>query len=261
MISVSSRTIAESWGDESEGAGELYHTPQTRLNRRMADFTNYIPNESVLEALQAVTLVAIVGPSGSGKTTLLRGAVAQDSALHTVVSDVSRAARPEERDGVDYYFRSRNDMLQAVQARAYVQVAASNSGDLYATHIENYAKSGLALITVWAEAMPVFRALPFKTIRTLFIVPASSDIWQQRIGQHHFDNALKQKRLEEARRSFDFALQDQSVQFVINDDVQTAVSDFRMLAHGRAPTAQLQQKQTQARMLIADMQNKLQSAG
>src|SRR6266702_4184778 len=190
----------------------------------MQNPANYQPNDTVLRALQSVTLVAVVGPSGSGKTTLIRLATQRDSGLHTVTSDVSRPPRPEEQEGVDYFFRDTPAMLAAIEQREYVQFAPGNSGDIYATHVERYATDGTALITVWADAMPVFRALPFKRLQTVFIVPASYESWQAHLGLHSFDETLRAKRLSEAAHSLRFALDDPNVELLINDNLVQATT-------------------------------------
>lgn len=217
---------------------------------------SYKPSEEVLQELRKVRLVGVVGPSGSGKTTLLRQAAARDPELQVVVSDVSRPKRPEERDGVDYFFRDKQSMLDAIERREYVQVASSNSGDFYATHIQSYPQHGLAVLTIWADAIPVFQKLPFKNMRVIFVVPPSFVVWQERLGLHDFAPVFQQKRLAEARRSFAFALATPGVQFVINDELHRATADFIELAHGRT-NSHLQTMQLPARQTIENILHKL----
>jgi guanylate kinase len=222
----------------------------------MQKSTDYRPNEAVLAALRNVALVAVVGPSGSGKTTLVNLATKQDSSLHVVVSDVSRKPRSEERDGVDYFFRDKADILAAMERREYVQVAPSNSGDIYATHIENYATDGrTTLLTVWADAVPGFRLLPFKSMRTLFVVPASYEAWQAHLGLHGFNPELHAKRLAEAERSLNFALQDPAIELIVNDDLTHATADFVAVIH-RAADAPMPD-QTVARKLVQQLLTEL----
>lgn len=221
----------------------------------MIDTAYYRPNPAVLQALQKVNLVAVVGPSGSGKTTLINLVVRQDSDIHVVVSDVSRPKRPEEHEGVDYFFRTRDEMLAVIERREYVQIAPSNTGDIYATHIESYPTTGIALMPIWAFAIPEFRALPFGSMRTLFLVPESYESWQVHLGLHNFTPEFRAKRLAEARASFAFAANDPQVELIINGDLTKATQDF--LRAVKWPSSEPISDQTTARAIVQDLLAKL----
>ena len=49
-------------------------------------------------------LVVISSPSGAGKTTLCRRLLEEFATLRFSVSTTTRPMRPQEQDGVDYYF-------------------------------------------------------------------------------------------------------------------------------------------------------------
>ena len=217
----------------------------------MQNFADYQPTEAVLEALQKVTLVTVVGASGAGKTALIKMACEQDPSLHVVISDASRPPRPGEQNGVDYFFRDKQDMLAAIERREYVQVAPSNTGDITASHIGKYASAGTAVIPIWADAVPVFRALPFKSLRTLYVVPVNYESWQKHLGLHGFTPEFRAKRLAEAERSLRFALEDKQLEFIINDDLQQATTDFLAAIH-RAPDAPLPDP-SRARAIVQDL--------
>jgi guanylate kinase len=98
--------------------------------------------------------------------------------------------------------------------------------------------------------MPVFRALPFKTVRSVFILPPDWETWQQRIIQHQFNTDKLMQRLVEGKRSLQYALDDIDTQFVVNGDLATAVGDFITLALGRPMDDRLQADQDKARGLV-----------
>jgi guanylate kinase len=218
---------------------------------------HYRPAPQVLDHLNSVDFVGVVGPTASGKTTLLKAALQREPRLRRVPSSTSRAPRPGERDGVDFRFLSKEVMQERIQRSEYVQVAPAVLGDLYATAPEDYATDGIAILEVLAAAVPVFRGLPFKSVRTIYVVPPSWDEWQQRIAAHQFTPEQRQKRLAEARQSLQFALHDEHTQFVINQDTSTATADLIALVHSAPPSARLQADQSRARAIVRRLLQKL----
>ena len=61
-------------------------------------------------------LLILSSPSGAGKSTLTRALMQWDQTLRFSVSATTRAARPGEADGREYYFRSRADFEAMVAA-------------------------------------------------------------------------------------------------------------------------------------------------
>ena len=60
------------------------------------------------------TLYVFTGPSGAGKGTLLGRLREQDDRLYYSISATTRAPRPGETDGVQYYFLTREDFEQRI---------------------------------------------------------------------------------------------------------------------------------------------------
>src|SRR5690349_16045494 len=78
-------------------------------------------------------LFVISGPSGSGKSTLARRAVAHPATRAVLsVSATTRAARPGEREGVDYFFWPR-DRFEAARDRGEFLEWAEVFGRFYGT--------------------------------------------------------------------------------------------------------------------------------
>ena len=65
-------------------------------------------NSAEVEPRRGLMLV-ISSPSGAGKTTLARMLMKEFEDVVLSVSATTREARPNEKDGVDYHFRSEED--------------------------------------------------------------------------------------------------------------------------------------------------------
>ncbi|HSD56139.1 MAG TPA: hypothetical protein VLA92_03215 [Candidatus Saccharimonadales bacterium] len=217
----------------------------------------YQPSESVLTKLPQVTFVAVVGPTAAGKTTLLNAAAARCHALHPVVATTTRQPREGERDGEDFHFCSLEEMQQRTQAGEYVQVVPANlNGEMYASAPEDYTTEGIALMAVISDVVPAFRKLPFKAVRTIFVLPPSWDVWQRRIIEHGFTPEVLEKRMIEAGRSLRFALDDQSVIFIVNDDLAQSTLDFTQAALGAESYTNQFTSRDLAAQLLKELQNR-----
>jgi len=219
--------------------------------------TDYRPAAHVVDRLRQVNFVAVVGPTAVGKTTLINAAIQHEPSIHLVLNNTTRPRRPGERDGVDYLFQTRAAMEARIAKGEYVQVAPSVLGELYATAPEGYSTDGVAVMAVLAEAVPLFRALPFQSMTSLFVIPPDWATWQQRLEQHGFAPEQRQKRLAEAERSLQFALSDHETRIVINENLDKAAEDFVSVALGRPLDARQQADQARARHIIGDLLEQL----
>jgi guanylate kinase len=218
---------------------------------------DYQPNQAVLTKLPRITFVAVVGPTAVGKTTLLNAAAARCPAIHQVISTTTRQPRPNEKDGEDFHFRSQQEMETRIAAGEYVlAVSPSSNGDYYASAPEDYADEGIAAMAVMADVVPAFRTLPFKVVRTIFVLPPSWEIWQQRIAEHNFSPEALEKRMQEAGRSLRFAIDDQNLIFVINDDLAQSTLDFTQAALGAESYTNQFTSRDLAAQLLKELQNR-----
>ena len=85
--------------------------------------------------MTAGKLFVISAPSGAGKTTMLKRVMADTPGLVFSISHTTRAPRPGERHGVDYYFVSREEFLAMVQRESFLEYAEVH-GNLYGTSTE-----------------------------------------------------------------------------------------------------------------------------
>lgn len=62
------------------------------------------------------TLYVFTGPSGAGKGTVLSRLLSEDEKLFFSISATTRAPRPGEKDGVQYYFLTKEDFEAKIAA-------------------------------------------------------------------------------------------------------------------------------------------------
>ena len=70
-------------------------------------------------------------------------------------------------------------------------------------------------------------------------MPENYDRWQEWLANQArystWTPQQKQKRLEEARESYEFALSDNQIRFVLNDTIEAASDRFMQVARGQDP--------------------------
>jgi len=75
----------------------------------------------------------ITGPSGAGKGTLIKGLLERVPGLEVAVSATTRAQRPGETDGHDYWFLSDEEFTHRVDSGAFLEYVPYVSGRRYGT--------------------------------------------------------------------------------------------------------------------------------
>jgi len=198
----------------------------TFLRRAAVLQTDYSPSASLKQQLSSLVLAAFVGPTGVGKTTLMEACN-----LPHIYSDVTRATRPGEVDGREYFFRTDfGKMLAEIKAGQYAQFVINSNGEFYGTRGVNYPLSGLCSMAIIAEVIPKFRGLGFKQIIPLYILPPNYDEWMRRIGENR--NTDLAPRLKEASQSLLIALSDPVYNFILNDKIENAARDVEAIVAG-----------------------------
>jgi guanylate kinase len=190
---------------------------------------NYKAAPDVVSQINNVSLLMVVGPSGVGKTSLI-----SKLGLKYVAGDNTRSPRPDEVEGVDYFFRQDYDkIVDEMKNGRFVQAVVDSGGDLKATREAAFPESGTAVMAVVAEALPNFRNLGFKSTCSVFITPPSYEEWMQRLNAHSLSAEQQTRRLSEAARSLEFALSDKEKHFILNDDLERAAEQTKNVLQGQ----------------------------
>ncbi|MGE4169959.1 MAG: guanylate kinase [Candidatus Margulisiibacteriota bacterium] len=167
----------------------------------------------------------ISGPSGVGKGTLIKRLLAQKPQYRLSISATTRAPRPGEVNGKDYWFLSEAAFDAAVQNNDFIEwcpVHQHRYGTLKSEFTPKTPDEILILEIDTQGAKKVFSAFD---VHSIFIAPPSMEALQHRLQTRNTETpeALN-KRLEAAKNE----LQDQ-VFFetsLINDDLETCLQDL-----------------------------------
>jgi len=208
----------------------------------------YQPSPQTVAAMSHVKLAATVGPSASGKTTIMNALTALHSDVHHVIGETSRAPRHGEQAGEDMHFRDKAEIVEELKAGQLTQVVIGPNGDLYCTRPESFPPDKICVYPLIPHGVEQFRALPLKFFAAAFIVPAGYELWRQwldkqaRISGWSTEKLLG--RLEEAKKSFSFALNDKDMHFVLNDEIDKAAERLYQIAQGQKPAEEDEARRT-----------------
>ena len=78
-------------------------------------------------------VLVITGPSGAGKGTLIKALVERLPELEVAVSATTRAQRPGEVDGVEYWFLTESEFVRRISAGEFLEHVEYVSGKRYGT--------------------------------------------------------------------------------------------------------------------------------
>jgi guanylate kinase len=171
-------------------------------------------------------IIIITAPSGAGKTSIVKYLLRRHpEQLAFSISAATRNRRPNETDGVDYYFMSVAAFEQKIQEDAFVEWEMVYEGKYYGTlkseleRIWNDGKTPLLDIDV-KGALHVQRQYP-QTSLSVFIQPPSIDALKTRLQQRGTETEQSlQTRIGKAAYEITFAPQFSAV--VVNDVLETA---------------------------------------
>lgn len=94
------------------------------------------------------TFFVLSGPSGSGKGTVLKEVLRKSDRIVYSVSATSRSARAGEVDGINYYFKSREEFETLIKADAFIEYTETY-GNYYGTlksEVEKAIENGKNII-------------------------------------------------------------------------------------------------------------------
>jgi guanylate kinase len=174
-------------------------------------------------------LIILAGPSGSGKSTIIARLLADSGLpLRLSVSATTRPPRPYEREGVHYWFWTREQFHERVRAGAFLEWAEVN-GQCYGTlrnEVEDYRARGIGvLLDIDVQGAAQVRA-SYPECVSFFIRTSSWQMYERRLRQRGTESEEQiARRLATARRELQRI--DEFDYVIVNDDLQAAVEQVR----------------------------------
>jgi guanylate kinase len=178
-------------------------------------------------------------PSGAGKTTIAKHLLAQYDFMRFSISATTRPRREKETHGKDYYFLSVAEFEAAIQRgelAEYEQIFGNYYGTLK-SEIDNALQDGKSLVfdIDVKGALSLQRAYPDDAL-LVFVAPPSMEILARRLTERNTESA-EQLKLRLARAEMELAQEDKFDEVIVNDDLERAFAEARLLVERYAIAA------------------------
>ncbi len=183
-------------------------------------------------SVRMLPALVVCGPSGVGKGCLLKKITEKFPVFAKSVSHTSRAPRPGEVHGVDYYFVSKDEILGGVELNMFLEHAVVH-GNAYGTSVravEDVQKLGkICLLEIDVQgAKQVKRVEIEPRPKFLFVAPPSMEELEKRLRGRNTEseekialrlkNAAGEMQVAEEKGFFDAV--------IVNGQLEKAVEDF-----------------------------------
>lgn len=147
-------------------------------------------------------LIVISGPSGVGKDSVLRSLKKRNTSLYFVVTCASRPPRPDEVNGVDYHFVSKEQFEQMIARGEMIEYANvyNEYKGIPKFEIVNAIASGKdTVVRLDVQGASSIRKL-YPGAILIFLIPESYEVWYHRLQNRKTETQESLRvRLETAR--------------------------------------------------------------
>lgn len=176
------------------------------------------------------SILVFSAPSGTGKTTLIRSILKIFPDVVYSISATTRKKRPNERDGVDYFFVDEETFQQKIKAEEFVEwekvydyfygtpkfFVEKMISDGKSILLEVDVKGALSIKKVYPEAIMIY------------ILPPSLEELGKRLRDRKTESEKDfLKRIERAK--MELSLKDKFDYFITNNNLNTAISELKEL--------------------------------
>lgn len=170
-------------------------------------------------------IVILSAPSGGGKSSVSKALIARDQRLAISVSVTTRKPRPGDVDGVQYFFKTREEFKEMIDDGQFLEYTEIY-GNFYGTikkHVEEKLNQGIdVLFDINADGAKKIRAEMSCHVISIFLLPPTIEILRRRLEERDQDDKetidlrmMKATQEMENARYYDYV--------VVNDEFEKTV--------------------------------------
>ena len=173
-------------------------------------------------------VVIFSAPSGAGKTTIAKEILKEIPSLQFSVSACSRPKRKEEKEGIDYYFLTKEEFKNKIDSGEFLEWQEVYPGSFYGTlktEVERIWKNGKNVMF----DIDTFGGLNVKKLYrekalSIFIKTSTTDVLENRLRSRGTETEESiRKRMDKAKVELNHSAEFDRI--IINDDLQKAIKE------------------------------------
>jgi guanylate kinase len=177
-------------------------------------------------------ILVLSGPSGAGKSTIINQASDSIGEFYFSISTTTRKPREGERDGVDYYFVTKEEFEEDIKAGNFLEYATVHD-NYYGTSLKPVQKAldegKLVIFDIDIQGHRLVRAKLDDITTSAFITPPTLKELEKRLIARCTDqDSIIAKRVQNAKDEikaigeYDYT--------IVNDQINKAVEEFIIVA-------------------------------
>jgi guanylate kinase len=173
------------------------------------------------------SFIVVSAPSGTGKSSLCQRLIQACPEIKFSVSSTTRQPRPEEINGKDYFFISREEFLKSIELGEFAEWT-ENYGNLYGTSLktmkEALARGGDLLLDIEPRGAKKIKQ-KFRGGVFVFVLPPSrAELLKRLEGRgHETDEAIAARYAQAENELKEISWYDY---VIFNDDLDAAVKQL-----------------------------------
>ena len=178
-------------------------------------------------------ILVLSGPSGAGKSTIINAAADAIGEFYFSVSTTTRAPREGEREGIDYYFVTKEEFEEGIARGDFLEYATVH-GNYYGTSLLPVKKAldegKLVIFDIDVQGHRLVREAMGNIVVSAFITPPTLHELKKRLQLRCSDlPEVIEKRIQNAEEEikaineYDFV--------IINDTIEDAKNAFIAIAN------------------------------
>ena len=189
-------------------------------------------------------ILLLSGPSGCGKSSLLKEVYKVIDNYYFSISTTTRAPRTGEKNGVDYYFVTKEEFKQDIKDGNFLEWAEVH-GNYYGTSLKPINKalneSKLVIFDIDVQGFEqVINKLSAITTTVFITTPTINELEKRLYNRATDSKDVIEKRISNAKIEIDYI--DKYDYFIVNDDLKIASDQLISVAKSSLIKASLYDK-------------------